>query len=174
MKLPITAALALFATTSLHAQTAPTPPASTSPAASTAPAASTSLAIDLSIATPLSGNWTYAPATDGSEATFIDSGARPQLTLQCQRATRQVTIAKLATAAAAPLLSIWTSSQTRAVPASFNPATTRLTATLPAFDPLLDSMAFSRGRIGVTTAGQAPLVLPPWEEVARVIEDCRV
>lgn len=39
-------------------------------------------------------------------------------------------------------------------------------------DPLLDAMAFSRGRF-VLQAGTAELVLPAWPEVARVIEDCR-
>lgn len=42
----------------------------------------------------------------------------------------------------------------------------------PARDPLLDAMAFSRGRF-VLQAGASELVLPPWPEVARVIEDCR-
>ncbi len=42
----------------------------------------------------------------------------------------------------------------------------------PARDPLLDAMAFSRGRF-VLQAGASDLVLPPWPEVARVIEDCR-
>ena len=46
-------------------------------------------------------------------------------------------------------------------------------AVLAASDPLLDAMAFSRGRFVVERAGQPPLVLPAWAEVARVIEDCR-
>ena len=40
-------------------------------------------------------------------------------------------------------------------------------------DPLLDAMAFSRGRFVVEQPGQAPLVLPPYAEIGRVIEDCR-
>jgi hypothetical protein len=42
----------------------------------------------------------------------------------------------------------------------------------PARDTLLDAMAFSRGRF-VLQAGTTDLVLPPWPEIARVIEDCR-
>lgn len=44
---------------------------------------------------------------------------------------------------------------------------------LPPSDPLLDAIAFTRGRFTLEQAGTPPLVLPPWSEVARVIEDCR-
>ena len=47
------------------------------------------------------------------------------------------------------------------------------TVTLAARDPLLDAMAFSRGRFVIAAQGAAPLVLPAWPEVSRVIEDCR-
>lgn len=46
-------------------------------------------------------------------------------------------------------------------------------ATLSARDPLLDAMAYSRGRFAVQVPGLAPLYLPSWPEVSRVIEDCR-
>jgi len=44
---------------------------------------------------------------------------------------------------------------------------------LPASDPLLDQIAFSRGRIAVEAEGQARLVLPTWPEPARVVDECR-
>jgi hypothetical protein len=62
---------------------------------------------------------------------------------------------------------------TRSVPSSFNPATGRLTIALTASDPLLDAIASSRGRIGFGVGVQPPLVVPPWPEPSRVIEDCR-
>ena len=40
-------------------------------------------------------------------------------------------------------------------------------------DPLLDAMAFSRGRFMVEMGGAQTLVLPAWSELGRVIEDCR-
>jgi len=49
----------------------------------------------------------------------------------------------------------------------------KLTAELPAFDPLLDAIAFSRGRMAVTLAGGSSLVVPAWPEPARTVEDCR-
>ena len=48
-----------------------------------------------------------------------------------------------------------------------------LVVRLAASDPLLDEMAFSRGRFAVQARGTAMLILPAWPEPARVIEDCR-
>jgi hypothetical protein len=39
-------------------------------------------------------------------------------------------------------------------------------------DPLLDQMAYSRGRFMLAAGGQE-LIVPAWPEVARVVEDCR-
>ena len=48
-----------------------------------------------------------------------------------------------------------------------------LAAELPSDDPLLDEMAFSRGRFTVEAEGLEPLILPAWPEPARVVDDCR-
>ena len=127
---------------------------------------------DLSTAMPIAGSWTYSPTSDGSEASFAAASGSPQLWVHCTRATRRVTISKAATAAA-PLLNVWTSSLVRSVASSFNPATGRLTIDLGNYDPLLDAIVSSRGRVGFTASPQPSLVVPPWAEVARVIEDCR-
>ena len=147
----IAAALALTAASSLHAQAA---------------------LPDLATATPVSGNWSYAATTDGSEATFGTSSALPQLTIHCTKATRRIAISRPASGAA-PFLNVWTSSQTRQLPASFNPMTNRITADVAAYDSLLDAIAFSRGRFGVAVSGAPALVVPAWAEPARVVEDCR-
>ena len=47
------------------------------------------------------------------------------------------------------------------------------TLTLSPHDPILDAIAFSRGRFMVAVTGGPRLILPAWAEVARVIEDCR-
>ena len=149
MRFVIAAALAL-AGSSLEAQTVP----------------------DLGTAVPIAGSWTYTPVSGGSEATFADASGNPQLGLRCTRATRRLSIAKRASVAA-PFIGVWTSSLVRSVPSSFNPATGRLTIELTAYDALLDAMAMSRGRVGFSVGTEPPLVIPPWAEVARVIEDCR-
>lgn len=46
-------------------------------------------------------------------------------------------------------------------------------AELRTSDPLLEQMAFSRGRFLVAVEGGPSLVVPAWPEVGRVIEDCR-
>ncbi|HET9813095.1 MAG TPA: hypothetical protein VFP57_05515 [Sphingomicrobium sp.] len=145
------AALALVAASSLDAQ---------------------AVAPDLTYATPLGGEWHYAATSGGSEAVFRDGSARPQLTIRCARARRAVTIAKPASAAA-PFLFVWTSSSSKSYPATFDAAGGQLSVTVAATDNILDAMAFSRGRLGISVTGSPPLVVPPWEEVARVIEDCR-
>jgi hypothetical protein len=129
-------------------------------------------AVDYSVATPIGGDWSYAATADGSETTFVGASLQPQITIRCTRATRRVALAKPASAAA-PFLSIWTSTQSRNAPASFNPATARLTAELGAFDPMLDAIAFSRGRVAFSIGSAPALVVPSWSEISRVIEDCR-
>jgi hypothetical protein len=156
MELRIAAALALTAASSLHAQTTATAPT-----------------VDYSTATPIDGNWAYVTTPGGSEATFASAASQPQLIVSCARATRQVTLSKPATGAA-PFISVWTTAQTRNLPSSYNPATGKLSATLAAFDPFLDAIAFSRGRVEFSVSGQPALVLPSWAEAARVVEDCRV
>jgi hypothetical protein len=127
---------------------------------------------DLSTATPITGAWSYSAAVGGSEARFSDATGSPQLIVHCTRATRHVTLSKPAPAAA-PLIDVWTSSQTRSLAASYNAATARLSVELPPYDALLDAISSSRGRFGVSAGSQAALVVPPWPEIARVVEDCR-
>ena len=152
MRIGLFTALALAAATSAHAQ---------------APVAT------YAHATPIAGSWTYRAVADGSEAVFANATAQPQLSLRCTRSSRRVSISKPA-AGAAPFLFVWTSSNTRNVPASFKPATAQLVAELAMMDPLLDSIAFSRGRFAVSASGSPALVLPSAPEIDRVIEDCRV
>jgi hypothetical protein len=151
MRLSFAAALGLIVPAALHAQTATT---------------------DLSAATPVAGSWTYSASAGGSEATFINASALPQLWIHCAKGTRRVSIAKPATGAA-PFVQVWTSSAARSIAASYTPLNSRITVELTAYDPLLDALAFSRGRIAVGVTGLPALVAPAWPEIARVVEDCR-
>lgn len=153
MRRPFFAALALTAASSLRAQGAQPP-------------------TDLSYVAPVAGSWNYRATATGSEATF-STAAGPQLTIRCTRATRRVAIVKPTSAASATMW-VWTSAQAKSVPASFDAASARVTADLAAFDPLLDLIALSRGRVGFSTSGLAALVVPSWGEIARVVEDCRL
>jgi hypothetical protein len=127
----------------------------------------------MSNAVPVGGSWGYAPTAGGAEARFVDSSSRAQVILTCNRAARTVTLARAATGAA-PYLQVWTSSESRNIAASFNPATKLLSAQVQAGDKLLDALALSRGRVAVGMAGQPMLVAPAWAEIGRVVEECRL
>jgi hypothetical protein len=137
------------------------------------PAQGTPVQSNLEYVATIAGDWTYSATADGSEATFANTSAQPQLTLRCTRSSRRITILKNAPAAS-PTLWVWTSSQSRSLPATFDAASGRIGADLGAYDPFLDAIAASRGRIGFSTSGLEALVVPPWADVGRVIEDCRV
>ena len=128
---------------------------------------------DYSNARTVDGSWTFAAIAGGAEATFRNAAGQPQIFLTCARASRRVSIARPATGPA-PMLQLWASGASRNLPAAYNPATRRLTATLTAQDPLLDAMALSRGRVAVGVAGQPAIVAPAWGEISRVVEECRL
>ena len=103
------------------------------------------------------GQWSYVATTTGGEARY---GAL--LSLRCDRATRTMTISRPGLPIAAR--TIVTDTQSRALPPG---------GRISAFDPLLDAMAFSRGRFLVVDGSAAVLAVPSWPEAARAIEDCR-
>lgn len=115
------------------------------------------------------GTWTYSPGKDGSIADFGSNPAAPVFVMQCEVATRAVTLRRPGVAPAGQAR-LTTSYGTARYPtgAILDGVGWRLAAR----DPALDRIAFSRGRFMVEGLG-ARLVLPAWAEVARVIEDCR-
>lgn len=139
------------------------------------------------------GSWSLRLAPAGSEAAFGPAAAPAQLVLRCDPAARRVRLAVPSAiagrAATAATMIITTSSQSRRLAGLAGPATVE--AQLAAGDPLLDAIAFSRGRWTLSLAGSvspagslvpagtgAPagarmLVLPISAEAARIVEDCR-
>jgi hypothetical protein len=113
------------------------------------------------------GDWSYRPATH--EAAYGQPGAAPLLTLKCERAAQRVAITWASAVAAGPLTIRTTEGDS--VRAAGRTAA-GLEANIPARDPLLDGMAFSRGRFMLLAGGQA-LIVPAWPEVSRVVDDCR-
>lgn len=113
------------------------------------------------------GDWEYRQ--DGPVALAIFRSDRLTFTLRCEP-NRSVTAAL--TGAQAPALLIRTSYGERRLPAT--PVhLNEMLASLAANDPLLDQMAFSRGRLFVQAEGGLALIVPAWPEIARVTEDCR-
>ena len=87
----------------------------------------------------------------------------------CDPRTRQIRLGRPASVAGT--VTIRTSSTTRSLSAHAVASGAELS--LPVADPLLDAMAFSRGRFTIEQSGQVPLVIPAYAEIGRVIEDCR-
>lgn len=118
------------------------------------------------------GLWSYAATPGGSAARF---GVTPQaaiLAIQCDRATRGVSMmVSRSVPAVGGNVTLRASSLVKSIAAegSGTFATIRLTAR----DPILDALAFSRGRFGVALDG-VERAYPAWPEVTRVVEDCRI
>ena len=145
----------------------PTPPAPTpSPAPAPPPAPAPRDWADLPL-TP--GDWRYGVEGDTPKATYGSAGGS-QFSLECDRAGRRVSLVRAGATSGA--LTVRTSYGARALPASARGMS--LAATLSASDPLLDQIAFSRGRFTVEVPGAAQIVLPAWPETARVVEECRL
>lgn len=133
----------------------PPPPVATPPPPPTPPPPAT----DWTLA-PLSGvDWRMRGEGASAEATF-EGGAGAIFRIACAGPGRIRLSVPLAPGAA---MSVRTSYGERVLNA----------AELSAADPLLDQIAFSRGRFLVRAPGAGELVLPSWPELAWVIEECR-
>ena len=113
------------------------------------------------------GTWVYSRDVRGTQATFGGGTA----TLRCDMGARRVVLA-LATGPGTPI-TIRTTSKVSAVVPQAAAANGLTTLNFAANDPLLDAMAFSRGRFAVEQAGRATLYIPAYAEVGRVVQDCR-
>lgn len=94
--------------------------------------------------------------------------------LACDLANRSVILARAGVIQAAVPVTVRSTFGLRTL--SSDPAVAKpgwIALRLAARDPLLDQIAFSRGRFTIEVAGSAPLYLPSWPEISRVIEDCR-
>ena len=119
------------------------------------------------------GQWFYRNEAATSAALFGVPASEAQFSLRCNKASGAITIEREG-AATAGALTIRTSFTARTLTAAVvREPMPRTTVTLNAGDPLLDSMAFSRGRFTVEAPGLSTLVIPAWPEPARVVEDCR-
>jgi hypothetical protein len=124
---------------------------------------------------PAPSNWLDAPQTPGDwryaagTATFGLPG-QPRLSLRCAQPGQSVELGYLG--AGTGLLTIRTEAMDRALSAPADQAGQSI-ARIAANDPLLDALAYSRGRFAVEAADAQTLYVPAWPEVARVVEDCR-
>jgi hypothetical protein len=119
------------------------------------------------------GNWTYSRDGRASVGMFGAAGRNAVVSLRCDAQSRRVYLSREASAPGQRMV-VRTSSTMKefvAQPIGTNP--TYLAAEITPNDPILDAMAFSRGRVLVETEGQQPVILPSWAEITRIVEDCR-
>jgi hypothetical protein len=119
------------------------------------------------------GQWLYRTEGGTSQASFGAANSEPQFIIRCDPARRQIVLSREGVPTA-PSLTVRTSYTARALPVTIQrEPLAYASATVPAGDPILDSIAFSRGRFTVEAPGLPTLVIPAWPEPARVMEDCR-
>ena len=180
-RLTLGASLAAMGALALSACVPPAPEPTPAPSPTPTPAPPPPV---IELPTPTYDNWMDNPVTPGdwfyvneqaeTLALFGPSRAAPVLTLRCNRATRRIGIAQAGSVQGQTTMTIRTETQDRALTAGNVPGVANLVITeLPATDPLLDAMAFSKGRFAIQTQGVGDLYVPSWPEVTRVIEDCR-
>lgn len=176
IKRSVAAALPLFAACCAVPPPEPAPAPTPSPPPVVATPASTPTP-----AQPVYDNWSDIPRAAGvwvyrlgesgeSRATFVDPMGTPLFQMICT-AGRQMVVARIVPGSGAREMTIFTETQQTRLDAEARSGST--IATIATLDPLLDAMAFSRGRFAIEVPGTNTVALPPWAEVSRVIEDCR-
>lgn len=167
------AVMAMLASCVGPPQSAPAPRPVPPPRAAYVPPAPPAARLGWRDAAITPGDWHWAREGGDSVSRFGAPGASA-LVLRCDAGGRRVLIDLAVSGQVVPqtaAVTVTTSSQTRALTGQMRGGW--LEVPLGARDSLLDAMAFSRGRFMVEAQGLAPLYVPSWPEVSRVVEDCR-
>ena len=117
------------------------------------------------------GNWTYSNDPRGSTARFGIAAQSTIFAIRCDRGQRAIVLSVARSGAATgSVVALRASSMMKSFTAvsGDDVAIVRIAAG----DPILDAIAFSRGRFGVALDG-VERSLPTWPELTRVVEDCR-
>lgn len=115
------------------------------------------------------GSWSYGPISNGTRARF-ESGNAVSLTFDCTGGRLNVRAIRLNPSVPDTALTLRATSTVRTVAVAGGNAFGA--AQLDVRDPLLDALAFSRGKFAIAIDGRERWY-PAWPEVARVVEDCR-
>ena len=119
------------------------------------------------------GDWAYRTTAQGSAAHFGPAPDRATVSLTCVRASRTIELMRTGTASGTIPMTIRTTNGDLMLNGQAIPGVATVTATIAASDPLLDAIAFSRGRFAIEGGGLPTLYVPAWPEIIRVVEDCR-
>ncbi len=117
------------------------------------------------------GIWTYAIDARGSRALFGEAGRDALMLIRCDRAARRIYVSVPGSSGGMLVLRATNMMKSVAVrPTGSTPP--YVAADIAPADPILDALAFSRGRFTVALDSRATTV-PAWPEFTRVVEDCR-
>ncbi len=169
------AAMALLGSCAAPPRPAPvTPPPAPPPAARPTPVAPPAPAVNWRDVAITPGDWRWSRTDGKSTATFTTPGGVALVRLTCEKFLGEVRLARAGTSTGHVPMALTTTTGTR--PLLSEPTVSGpdwVVAQIRASDPVLDAVAFSRGRFALDVAGAPPLYLPSWPEIARVVEDCR-
>jgi hypothetical protein len=122
---------------------------------------------------PLSqGSWVYRRDDRGSIALYGTPGADALVMLRCDKGRRMLFLSRAGVAASG--MTVRTSSSSKSLnvqPSGGQPA--YVASEIAPTDPIVDAMAYSRGRIAIEAGGLQSIAIPVWSEIGRVVEDCR-
>jgi len=168
-------ALTLVASCAAPPKAPPPPPPAPVPAPRPAPPPPLpSAPADWRDAPQTPGTWTWRMEGALSAASFGAPGQAALARIVCDRAGGQVWLSRQASASAAVPMQVTTADTSRPLTGEGSGmAAGWIAAALNPRDPLLDAIAFSRGRFAFEAAGEPTLYLPSSPEISRVIEDCR-
>ena len=122
--------------------------------------------------TMAAGAWVYRRDERGSIALYGTPGADALVTLRCDKARARLFLSRASDVGGT--MTVRTSSTSKAVtvqPTGGKPA--YAASEIGVADPILDAMAFSRGRMALELNGALNIAVPVWSEIGRVVEDCR-
>ena len=119
------------------------------------------------------GDWVYRQDERGSIALFGPLGQNALVSLRCDRAQGALFLSRQGQANGGTTITLRASQGLETFTATQAGDSPYIAAAIAPANPMLDKLAYSRGRFVVESPGLPPLKLPSWAEVSRVIEDCR-
>lgn len=119
------------------------------------------------------GTWTYVDDPSETLGLFGTSARNPVFIIRCDKETGRVGLGRRSAQLGTQEMKVETETATRTIAARSLGDTSLVVAELDPRDPLLDSMAVTKGRFAISTPNAQSLFIPAWVEVSRVIEDCR-
>lgn len=119
------------------------------------------------------GDWVYRQDERGSIALFGPIGADALATLRCDTSRGMLYFSRQGQVGDGAQMTLRASQGMQNFSATQVAGTNYAAAAIQPSDPMLDKLAYSRGRFVVEVTGISPLKLPSFAEVSRVIEDCR-